>query len=169
MNTRILGIDPGSRVAGYGLVEIQGDDILHISHGVLQIEADRSFSERLGQLGQGLSRLLLRYQPSQVVVEKVFLGRSVDSAFKLGQARGVVLYECQRSGVPLSEYAASAVKKGVTGRGSAEKEEVRLILERLLGLSQIEWLDASDALALAWHRANCILREARLRGLEAVR
>lgn len=149
MNLRILGIDPGSRITGFGLIESDGERLIHIRHGVIALDEKATFSTRLGQLGEGISELLTQHRPHLVVLEKVFLGKNADSAFKLGHARGVLMCATVQAGVEIFEYAARQVKKGVTGNGGASKEDVQMVVQNLLGLSNIQRIDASDALALA--------------------
>src|SRR5688500_4430623 len=133
MKMRILGLDPGSRITGYGLIEYDGQNVTYLKHGALQLyRTHPEFTQRLVLLGQELKQLLQTYQPQHVAIERVFLGRNADSAFKLGHARGVAVYETSAWGCQLYEYAAREVKKGVTGRGSAEKFEVMAVIHRLL-------------------------------------
>jgi crossover junction endodeoxyribonuclease RuvC len=150
----ILGIDPGSRVLGYGAVNVDRDQVKHIDHGVIDVTSVPSFSERIALIGKGLRQLIAKYNPKIVVVEKIFLGKNADSAFKLGHARGVVLYEAELAQKQIREYSTRLVKKGISGRGEASKEEVQVALERLLRVSlQNVKIDASDALALAYYQA----------------
>lgn len=149
----ILGIDPGSRITGFGVLKVSGKGassrILHLSHGVIQMDPKDSFPLRMKDLGAGMELILQKYKPQQVVIEKIFLGKNADSAFKLGHARGVALYESAKFGADVIEYATRLVKKGITGTGSASKEDVQTCLQRLLNIRAIARIDASDALALA--------------------
>jgi crossover junction endodeoxyribonuclease RuvC len=145
----ILGIDPGSRVTGFGVIKISGDKVTHISHGIILLEDQDSFSGRMCELGEGLEILLKKYQPEHVAIEKIFLGKNADSAFKLGHARGVAMYESAKNGAHIFEYATRIVKKGIVGNGAAIKEQVQMALLRLLNIKAISKIDASDALALA--------------------
>lgn len=168
MDTIILGIDPGTRVTGYGVIRHRGDRLTHVGHGVIAPEEKLELPERLAWIGDGIRELLQRHQPHFVVLEKIFLGRNVDSAFKLGHARGVLMGEAARAGSMVVEYAARQVKKGICGNGGASKEEAQMVVERLLGIRGIQRLDASDALALACfhafeHRKRTLLG----RGVEA--
>jgi crossover junction endodeoxyribonuclease RuvC len=153
----ILGIDPGSRITGFALLEVQGLGAgatwKHLSHGVIQMQPHDPFPLRMKELGQGMEHLLQKYRPQQVVIEKVFLGKNADSAFKLGHARGVSLYEAAKFGAEVFEYATRSVKQGITGSGGASKEEVKTCLERMLKVKAITRMDASDALALATFHA----------------
>ncbi|MEZ0393057.1 MAG: crossover junction endodeoxyribonuclease RuvC [Pseudobdellovibrionaceae bacterium] len=164
----ILGIDPGSRITGFGVIQVSGHGahtrIQHINHGVILMKPTDPFPLRMKEIGEGMQLILRKYKPAQVAIEKIFLGRNADSAFKLGHARGVALYESARFGCEVFEYATRLVKKGITGRGGASKEEVQASLEKLLNLKAISRIDASDALALATFHAfritNPLLRKA---------
>lgn len=158
----IVGIDPGSRVTGFGVLEVQPNAIRHISHGIIQLPVAENFSHRLAVLAESLRELFARYQPTEVAIEKVFLGKNADSAFKLGHARGVAMCESTLAGAQVFEYATRLVKKGVAGKGSADKLEVQLMIQRLLQLPRIDHLDASDALALAYYHATQSIGQKRL-------
>lgn len=157
----ILGVDPGTRVTGFGLIEAEGDRMTHIRHGVILLGDELPLAERLMILSQSLDEILGQHKPQVLALEKIFLGRNVDSAFKLGHARGVLMASAARARVEIFEYAARQVKKGVTGNGGSAKEEVQLVVQNLLGVRGIQKLDASDALALACYHAF----EARKRSL----
>ncbi len=146
----ILGIDPGSLFLGFAAIEVdlQGR-IKPIEYGVLKFDAKENLTNRLFEIGNGLRDLMASYKPQHVSLEKIFLGKNADSAFKLGHARGVVIYEALIAGAEVFEYATRAVKKGITGNGGSEKEHVRLVVQNLLKLPTIKSLDASDALAMA--------------------
>lgn len=150
----ILGIDPGSRFLGFGAISFENGQFKPLQYGVLKFDAEAPLNERLIQIGQGIEDLIKDYKPDQISIEKIFLGKNADSAFKLGHARGVVIYEALRNGVEVFEYATRVVKKGVTGNGGAEKDHVRLVVQNLLKLPSIKSLDASDALALACYHAS---------------
>jgi len=162
----ILGIDPGSQRTGFGFIEIRGDRIKHLSHGVIVLTEEPSFSARLLALGESLRLLMEKRRPDMICIEKIFLGKSPQSAFQLGHARGVVIAESARTGAEIHEYATRAVKKGITGNGGASKEDVQTALQKLLGLVKLVNLDASDALALAVYQSQRALvakRESRLK------
>lgn len=148
---RILGIDPGSRFLGFAVIDVGPQNIKVVEIGVYKFNQNLDLNHRLADVGAGMNELLHTYKPNQVSLEKIFLGKNADSAFKLGHARGVVIYQCVDRKIPLFEYATRVVKKGITGRGSAEKEQVRATLEAYLKIEKIKSLDASDALALAVH------------------
>lgn len=145
----VLGIDPGSHIAGYGVLEGNRDSLRVIDYGTISQLKGSSFSERLGSLGSGIAKVLDSHRPQIVVIEQLFLGKNVNSAFRLGHARGVCLYESIRAGAEIVEYAPRSVKKGISGNGNADKDQVRQSLRVLLSLRQDPPLDASDALALA--------------------
>lgn len=149
----ILGIDPGSRITGFGYVQIEGARIRHLDHGIINVSSIDCFRQRITYIGQELRKLIEQRRPDCVAIEKIFLGKNADSAFKLGHARGVIMYESQLAQVEINEYATRVVKKSITGRGSASKEEVQLALTRLLQVQIGTKIDASDALALAYHHA----------------
>ncbi len=150
MSELILGIDPGSRFTGYGIVSVKGDQVEHVCHGVIQLKPTLVFHERLLLLHQELRRLLAGYTITSAAVEKIFFGKNVDSAFKLGHARGVCLLAVAEHGMVIAEYAARYVKKCITGSGAADKEHVQLMILRQLKIpAQKLAFDATDALSLA--------------------
>lgn len=146
----ILGLDPGSRHTGYGLIKLNGDRLEHLDHGVIHLPVEGSLAVRLKRLQEELHKIYTQYPVSSTAVEKIFFGKNADAAFKLGHARGVCLLVSAQHGVALEEYAARYVKKCVTGSGSASKDHVQLVVMNILELrSAPVALDASDALALA--------------------
>lgn len=153
MSSIILGVDPGSRITGFGVIREERGQIEHINHGVIVLDADADFPVRMKQLGEAFRELMQKYKPRDVVIEKIFLGKNADSAFKLGHARGVIMYEAGMGNAHVAEYATRSVKKGVTGSGAATKEEVQTVLKVMLRLQTIARLDASDALAMACYHA----------------
>lgn len=150
----ILGLDPGSRFIGYGIIEKDQNNLKHLDHGVLKLPGNQAFLDRLVQAGQQLAQVVGRYEPDAVVVEKIFVGKNVDSAFKLGHVRGLCLFQAGQFGAQVFEYAARSVKKGVTGHGGASKEQVRMLLNSILGIPINTSLDASDALGLAYYHGQ---------------
>ena len=160
MSLTILGVDPGSRITGFGVLRVEGTRLIHISHGVILLDPVQGFPERMKELGSAFREVMMKYQPQEVVIEKIFLGKNADSAFKLGHARGVIMYEAGLGDASVYEYATRAVKKGVTGSGAASKEEVATILKALLNIAQIQRIDASDALAMACHHAYELKKKA---------
>lgn len=149
---RILGIDPGSRLTGFGCVEVRGREIRHIASGTLRLSSGRgggAFEARLLKLFDELERIISRHRPSILVVEKVFFAKNALSALKLGQARGVVLVAGARHSLDLAEYSPAEVKQAVTGSGQADKEQVLKMVRLMTGHESFASHDASDALALA--------------------
>ena len=147
---RVLGIDPGSRFCGFGVVEDAGGTRMrHLAHGVLSLGDERPIEERLQLLHQGLSRELLLHRPDLVAIEDVFHARNARSALVLGQARGVALLAAAQSGAKVRSFSPSTIKQAVTGTGRAEKEQVGRMVAVLLGISVHGRFDASDALAAA--------------------
>lgn len=146
----ILGLDPGSRHTGFGVIDVDGDHLTHIAHGVIHLKEIWTMSERLRVLHLELSELFTKYQPPSAVVEKIFFGKSADSAFKLGHARGVCVLAAAQASATVDEYAARYVKKCLTGNGAADKEHVQIAVFNQLRIQPGKLaFDASDALSLA--------------------
>ena len=147
---RVLGIDPGSRYCGFGVVEDAGGTrVRHLAHGVLSVGESGPVEERLRALHDGLSLEISRHRPEIVAIEDVFHARNARSALVLGQARGVALLAAAQAGVRVRSFAPSVIKQAVTGTGRAEKEQVGRMVEVVLGIAMQGRLDASDALAAA--------------------
>ena len=146
---RILGVDPGSRLAGYGIIDLIGSSVRHVAHGTLRLGRSEALSPRLHALHSNLVELIAEHRPTVLVVERVFFGKNVHSLVQLGQARGVVLLAGEQVGLKLFEYAPAEVKQAVAGSGRASKEQVSRMVQLLVGEQKLETLDASDALALA--------------------
>lgn len=147
---RILGIDPGSRVTGWGVLEGVVGNATCVAWGTIRAGEDRPLGERLLHIHEGLSQVIREFAPASAALERVFLNRNVDSALKLGHARGVAVLAVQQGGVPLFEYTPAQVKRLVTGSGRAEKAQVGFLVKTLLRLSEVPQEDAADALAIAW-------------------
>ncbi len=143
----VLGIDPGSQCTGYGLLDDEGRKPRLVASGVIRTKRG-NLALRLGEIAKGVEVLLAEYQPDTVAVEEVFGGKNMRSVMVLGQARGAALAAVGKAGLPVSEYATRRIKKSVTGNGAASKQQVRLVLEALLG-QMPEQLDATDAVAVA--------------------
>lgn len=147
----VLGIDPGGSYTGYGVIKLSDfSDPVHIAHGVISLPKKKSLSSRLLQLSSELGQIMSKYNPDEVAIEKIFLGKNADSAFKLGHVRGVCMMESERIGAQIFEYAPKKIKKIVTGSGAADKEQVRWMVLNLLKIKSIEKDDATDALAIAF-------------------
>lgn len=145
---RILGIDPGSRVTGYGVIELRGRRAVYLGSGCVRV-ADDGFPERLRAIFDGIGAVVAEYMPAEIAVEKVFVQRNVDSALKLGQARGAALCAVMSRSLPIAEYSPAEIKKALVGRGAAEKRQVQHMVKTLLQLIESPQADAADALACA--------------------
>jgi len=145
----VLGIDPGSRTTGYGIVEQVGNRLVHIDNGAIFTDTAADFPGRLKNIFDGLLAVIARYQPDQAAVENIFFATNPQSALKLGQARGAAIVAAVHCGLPVAEYSALQVKLAVVGQGRAEKAQVQKMVKALLGLPEIAQEDASDALAIA--------------------
>ena len=153
----VLGIDPGSIVTGWGLIEIEGNRLCHVAHGTIGVSASLGQAARLSQIYRGIHDIVQQYQPAAVSLEKVFFSRNVQSALKLGQARGMALLAAAQNQIDVSEYSAAEIKVAVVGYGRATKEQVQRMVTALLCLRGAMRADAADALAAAIchvHRAT---------------
>ena len=146
---RILGIDPGSRATGYGLVRQDGNRLVHIDNGVIRPPENSPLAERLLHIFRQLSVVIEEYAPDEGAVEQVFVAHNAQSALKLGQAGGAALLAAADAGLPVGEYSALQVKNAVVGYGRAAKKQVQQMVKVLLNLPEIAQEDASDALAVA--------------------
>ena len=152
---RILGIDPGSQRTGIGIIDVDpGGRVLHVHHQPLVLLGEGDFPMRLRRLLDGLSQLIDQYRPDEVAIERVFVGRSADSALKLGQARGAAISAVVLRDLPVSEYAAREVKLAVVGTGGADKAQIQHMVMAMLGLAGKVQADAADALAIALTHAH---------------
>ncbi len=145
---RVLGIDPGSHRTGWGVVELSGSRLSHVASGLVAVP-DGELYERLLGIAEGLEAVLAAHAPDAASVETVFFAKNSQSALQLGQARGVALLCAARAGVRVFEYTAGQIKQATTGRGRADKEQVRAMLGAILGMREPMALDTSDALAAA--------------------
>ena len=145
----ILGIDPGSRITGYGIIRTEGNRLVHVDNGAIVTGSSSDFPLRLQKIYRQLSDVIDRFRPEAVAVENIFFATNVQSALKLGQARGAALVAGVNAGVPLFEYTALQVKQAVVGHGRASKDQVQKMLKALLNLPEVAQEDASDALAVA--------------------
>jgi crossover junction endodeoxyribonuclease RuvC len=151
---RVLGIDPGSRFMGYGVVEERRGRLAHVGHGVIKVDADAPLELRLKELHDSLLTALKLYKPQAVAVEGVFTFRNARSALILGHARGVALLAAAQVGLAVHEYAPARVKRSVGAGGAADKDAVARMVCTFLELEEIERADASDALAVALCHLN---------------
>ena len=147
LNVKILGLDPGSRRTGFGVIECRGADYKHVAHGCIAV-AGLELADRLRRIFEVLTELITEHGPGEIAVERVFVNRNVESALKLGQARGAALCAIPE-GVPVFEYAPRAIKLALVGSGAAEKAQVGHMIKTLLQLDEKLSPDASDALAIA--------------------
>jgi crossover junction endodeoxyribonuclease RuvC len=149
----ILGIDPGSRITGYGIIQADKKQHRYIASGVIRVgEADTA--EKLGKIFTELKHIIQSYQPEQVAVEQVFMHLNANAAIKLGQARGAAIVAAADYNLPVAEYSARQIKQSVVGYGAADKAQVQHMVKLLLQLSGIPAADAADALAVALCHAN---------------
>ncbi|PIE06040.1 MAG: crossover junction endodeoxyribonuclease RuvC [Sorangium cellulosum] len=146
---RVIGIDPGTRHLGWGVVRAEGTKIVHEAHGIIHTNTTLSLAQRLLQIDKALGKVLEQFPPEHGAVESIFFSKDPQAAAKLGHARGVVLLLLARAGVPVSEYPPSRVKRAVSGRGRADKKQVAMMVRALLGLKELPGADATDALAVA--------------------
>jgi crossover junction endodeoxyribonuclease RuvC len=146
---RVLGIDPGSIVTGWGVVEAAGNSLIHLAHGTVATAGTQGQAARLERIYRGLEEVIESYNPDGVCVERVFFARNPQSALKLGQARGVAILAAARRSLSVHEYAAVEIKAAVVGYGHATKQQVQMMIASLLRLSGKLPADAADALAAA--------------------
>jgi len=151
---RILGIDPGSRVTGYGIIVKQAAELGFVTCGTIRTGGERAFSRRLLVIFEGISEVIDRHRPDVAAVEDLFLARNPRSALKLGQARGAAVVAAMRHRLEVHDYTPRMVKQAVAGYGQADKEQVQRMVEILLGLNGSPTSDAADALAVAICHAN---------------
>ncbi|HBT57854.1 MAG: crossover junction endodeoxyribonuclease RuvC [Pseudomonadales bacterium] len=149
----ILGIDPGSRITGFGIVRHAAGRQEYVTSGCIRV-GDGAFPERLQKIFHYLSELIGQYQPDVVSIEQVFMARNPDSALKLGQARGAAIVAAVNAGLAVHEYSARQVKQAVVGTGAADKKQVQHMVTQLLGLGGTPQADAADALAIALCHAH---------------
>ncbi len=147
--TVVLGLDPGTRHFGWGVVRRVGTRLTHVAHGVLDVEKKGELGERLVAIEHGLEAVLREHRPLQASIETLFFAKDAQAAAKLGHARGVALLVCARAGLASFEYAPARVKKTVAGAGRADKAQVAQMIRIVLGLSEVPRSDAADALAIA--------------------
>jgi crossover junction endodeoxyribonuclease RuvC len=146
---RILGIDPGTRVTGYGIVEKQGNRLIHVDNGAIYTHSKNELAVRLKTIHDELCRVIAEYGPETAAVEQIFVAKNVLSALKLGHARGAALLAAVNHHLPVFEYTALQVKNAVVGYGNAAKVQVQQMVRILVNLPEVAQEDASDALAVA--------------------
>ena len=158
---RILGLDPGLRHTGWGIIDVAGNRLTHVADGVAHAAVDMPLASRLSVLFRQILEVLEQFRPDEAAVEETFVNKNPASTLKLGVARGVVLLAPAERGLPVAEYSANMVKKSVVGAGHAEKEQVQMMVRRLLPGCAIAEPDAADALAVAIchaHHAGTVRR-----------
>jgi crossover junction endodeoxyribonuclease RuvC len=146
---RLLGLDPGLRITGWGVLEQRDSRLIWVADGTVTSDEKRSLAERLAQLNRGVAEIIARYAPDEIAVEETFVNRNPASTLKLGQARGAVLTACGLADIAVSEYATRLVKKSLVGTGAGDKAQVAMMVRQLLPACEIATEDASDALAVA--------------------
>jgi crossover junction endodeoxyribonuclease RuvC len=151
---RILGIDPGSRVTGYGVIEKEGNNLQHVLHGEVKPPNGSLLSAVLVAIYQELSALISQTTPDAIAVENIFYGKNVRSLIKQAHVRGLVIFTGANLGIPVFEYSPLEVKQAVVGYGRAEKRQVQIMVKAILKLSSLPPADAADALAVAVCHAN---------------
>ncbi|MCP4286361.1 MAG: crossover junction endodeoxyribonuclease RuvC [Gammaproteobacteria bacterium] len=150
---RILGIDPGSRVTGYGIIVSDGNRSRHLASGCIRLTGD-DFPARLGEIYLRIAGLVAEYAPEEMAIEQVFVAKNPSSALKLGQARGAAICAAVVAGLPVSEYTPRMIKQSVVGTGGADKEQVQHMVRRILGVQEKLVPDQADALAVAISHAH---------------
>ena len=150
----VLGVDPGSRKTGFGVVQSVGSRVAYVASGVIRIPTELSLPERLHQIFEHLTEVIEQYQPDEFAIESVFMSKSAGSALKLGQARGAAIVAATTQGLTVAEYEARKVKQSVVGTGAADKLQVQHMVKTLLKLPSTPQEDAADALAVALCHIN---------------
>jgi crossover junction endodeoxyribonuclease RuvC len=148
MTARILGIDPGYQITGFGIIETSANRLRHVHHGLIRVTGD-DVGTKLRAIFAELGAILEQFQPEEIAIERVFVHRNADSALKLGQARGAAITACAERGIGVFEYTPNQVKLATVGRGHAGKQQVQHMVKVLLCLPEVPQTDAADALAIA--------------------
>jgi crossover junction endodeoxyribonuclease RuvC len=150
----VLGIDPGTKITGYGVVEKNKSGVQQITYGEIKIKKGALLSLGLKKIFAGLMEIVEEHKPDAIAIEDIFYGKNVKSLIKQGQARGVSILVASQNNIPIYEYSPLEIKKAVVGYGRAEKRQVQHMVKAILGLSEIPPEDASDALAIAICHSN---------------
>lgn len=151
---RILGIDPGSRFTGYGIIDSDGRHSRHVSSGCIRLNDKDALPQRLSVIFARVAELVQEYRPQELAIEEVFMAKNASSALKLGQARGAAICAATSQGLEVSEYSPRGIKLAVVGTGSADKTQVQHMVRMLLSLSTAPGADQADALAVALAHAH---------------
>lgn len=147
---RILGVDPGTLFTGFGIVDYEKNELKHIASGIIKIPADKNFAVRLKKIYNELDYVIHKFRPEEFALETAFYGKNVQSALKIGYARGVSLLAAAQNGLAIKEYSPREIKKSVAGNGSSSKEQVQFMVIKLLGIKRGKIkFDETDALAVA--------------------
>src|SRR5271170_5244700 len=154
---RVLGLDPGLRHTGWGVIDVAGNRLSHVADGVIHAPSDLPLAARLVALFRQLTAVLERFEPDEAAVEESFVNKNAGSSLKLGVARGVVLLAPAERGLPVAEYSANLIKKTVVGAGHAEKSQVQMMVRQILPGCETGAADAADALAVAICHAHLAL------------
>jgi crossover junction endodeoxyribonuclease RuvC len=152
---RVIGIDPGSRITGYGVVDTDGFRHRYVTSGFIRIKAD-TLGDKLGIIFAEVGKIVTTWKPESMAIEQVFVKHNVDTALKLGQARGAAICAAVQAQLPIGEYTPRAIKKAVVGSGAADKLQIQHMIQRLLGLDSLPQSDEADALAIAICHAHHI-------------
>jgi len=163
----VIGVDPGTRHLGWGVVRRDGTRPTHVAHGVIDTDTTASIAVRLCQIERELSDVIAVYRPTASVVEALFFAKDATAAAKLGHARGVALLVLARAGLPIAEYEPTRVKKAIVGHGRADKRQIAMMVATILRLPSPPRADAADALAVALAHVNAAGLEAQLRKQQA--
>lgn len=159
---RLIGLDPGLRITGWGVIEAVDGRLRHIANGVVRTRSGDAIGTRLTMLHDGIAGVISEHRPEAAAVEETFVNRNPQSALRLGLARGVVLLVPARAGLPVAEYAANQVKKSVVGAGHAAKSQIGMMVKTLLPTARVDSEDAADALAVAICHAHFAATAARV-------
>jgi crossover junction endodeoxyribonuclease RuvC len=151
----VIGVDPGTRHLGWGVVSVTGNRLTHVAHGTIDADVRAPLAERLATMDDGLRKAIADYAPAEAGVESLFFAKDASAAAKLGHARGVVLLALHRGGVAVHEYPPATVKRAVGAHGRADKSQIALMVRAMLALREIPQADAADALAIAITHVQC--------------
>jgi crossover junction endodeoxyribonuclease RuvC len=165
---RVIGVDPGTRVCGFGIVDSINGSLTHVTSGAIVPKSSHPIAFKLKTIHEGLVQVIRKFAPDAMSIEGLFFAKNAKSAIKLGQARGVAYLAAAFSGLSVHEYAPTEVKLAVTGRGRAKKMEVQKMISTMFGINRWEWTDASDAIAIALCHINLSEKKERL-GIEVLR
>jgi crossover junction endodeoxyribonuclease RuvC len=158
---RILGIDPGTRTVGYGVIEVDGNSVKAIDYGVIDASAAEGYARRFAFIHAELSRVIMRNHPDVAAIEEVFASKAMKRSIEIGEGRGVAILTSALAGLPVESYSVKTVKKSVVGNGSAQKDQVQKMVKLLLGLTEVPKPDdAADALAIAICHSHRLRRTA---------